>query len=417
MNTDTIIQVFEHEKLRVTANDSSSFTQQHLTALTRYHEKQPQAYFKLIHQGVQFSQYVGVIRVGSLTIEILPKVGKEGNANLWQQVLLDMLWESRMLDIRGISQATLMVRHRSILELYLTLFLSEVEQLLHQGLAKSYRQTNQNRKVLSGKLLFPQHFTHNSVHQERFFVRHQTYDTQTLSNQLLYKTLCLIQLLTNHPQLLTRARTLLLNFPELQDVPVSEDTFAGLIYNRKTERYRPALEIARMLLLNYHPDLTQGSNHVIAPLFDMNQVWEKFIWQRLKKSTVTELFELHSQNSQLFWGAKTIRPDIFLKCKEGSEEELGQWPNFIIDAKWKSNPSLSPADDDLKQMYVYNHHFQSSKSILVYPSLSMTSTTVAHPFHLSGFAGIHSCQVCALQVIDDQGLSKNIAADLSMLIK
>lgn len=416
MGTETRLRVFEHQKLRVSSNpEEPGLTTAQWESLVRYVDKAPLPYYRPIHRGIQFAQYVGVIRVGKLTIEILPKVGQHGNADLWQQVLLDMLRESRMLDIRTVSQATLSVRPRSILDLYLTSFLSEVEQLLSQGLAKSYRQTDQNRTALSGKLLFPQHFTHNSVHQERFFVRHQTYDTQTLPNQLLYKTLHLIRSLTNHPPLITRARTLLLNFPELQDVPVSEDTFARLIYNRKTERYRPALEIARMLLLHYHPDLTQGSNHVLALLFDMNQVWEKFIWQRLRKSTATKLFEIHNQSSQSFWGSKTIRPDIFLK-RRGGTEQSAMWANYIIDAKWKVNPTLSPADDDLKQMYVYNHHFQSSRSILVYPSVGMTSTDVTHPFHLPGSAGIHSCQLCALQVVDEQGLSKRITSELTTLI-
>lgn len=243
MSTGARIQVFEHQKLYIkTSPNGIGLTIAQWESLVRYADKAPLPYYKPIHRGIQFSHFVGVIRVGKLTIEILPKIGQyNSDATLWHRVLLDMLKESQLLDIRSVSQADLSIRPRSILDLYLDLFLTEVEQLLQQGLTKSYRHTNENRTALRGKLLFPQQLTQNFIHQERFYVRHQIYDAQTIPNRLLYKALKLILMLTNQPQLLTRVRTLLLDFPAQPDLFVTEETFEQLPYNRKTERYRPAL--------------------------------------------------------------------------------------------------------------------------------------------------------------------------------
>ncbi|MCF2494273.1 McrC family protein [Dyadobacter chenhuakuii] len=413
MNRDTIIQVFEHDKLRVIANESSTFTQQHLTALTRYYEKQPQPYFKLIHQGVQFSQYVGVIRVGSLTIEILPKIGKVSDGNLWQQVLIGMLIESRLLDVRSPTQASLRVKPHSILELYIAVFLDEVELLQHQGLLKAYRRMQENKGACKGRLVVHRQITQNYAHQERFYVDHPTYDNDNLLNQLLYKTLRLIPLLTYQPLLVGRTRTLLLNFPQQADILTSSDLFNELVYNRKTSVYQPAIQLCELLLLNYHPDLMAGRKPVLALLFDMNKVWEQYVWQRIRKSALFDAYNISCQNTKPFWGNHSIKPDIYLEKKEVMDEE---WPNIIVDTKWKVNTQLVPSGDDLKQMFTYNHHYRASRSLLIYPAAEPNQDTISRPFKLAGTCGIHYCQLCALPVLSEVGLNKNIATNIWALI-
>ncbi|QRQ99508.1 McrC family protein [Dyadobacter sandarakinus] len=413
MNRDTIIQVFEHDKLRVIANESSTFTQQHLTALTRYYEKQPQPYFKLIHQGVQFSQYVGIIRVGSLTIEILPKVGNVGDANLWQQVLVGMLIESRLLDVRSPTQASLRVKSHSILELYIALFLDEVELLQHQGLLKAYRRVQENRGACKGRLLVHRQITQNYAHQERFCVDYPTYDNDNLLNQLLYKTLRLIPSLTYQTLLVGRTHTLLLNFPRQADISTSSHRFDELVYNRKTSVYRSAIQLCELLLLNYHPDLMAGWKPVLALLFDMNRVWEQYVWQRIRKSDLFNAYTINCQNTKPFWGNHSIKPDIYLEKKEVRDEE---WPNIIVDTKWKVNTQLVPSSDDLKQMFTYNHHYRASRSLLIYPAADQNQDTISRPFKLAGAGGIHHCQLCTLPVLGERGLNRNIATNIWHLI-
>ncbi|MBK7341707.1 MAG: hypothetical protein IPJ06_00540 [Saprospiraceae bacterium] len=154
---------------------------------------------------------------------------------------------------------------------------------------------------------------------------------------------------------------LLLDFPDLPDMPVTLRTFQNLTYDRKTERYKSAIEIAAMLLLNYRPDVRGGRNHVLAILFDMNQLWEEYVYRRAR-ATLAKAYptwSIHRQRQKDFWHLpdqqrkKVIKPDIVLSRKEGQDEAV-----IIVDTKWKTPDSYLPSDADLKQVYVYNEYWE-----------------------------------------------------------
>jgi 5-methylcytosine-specific restriction enzyme subunit McrC len=185
-----LIRVFEYEILRYPGErDGVPFTEADFRALVRFNEQHGNRYFTVVHRGVQFSHYVGVLQVGNLTLEILPKADQESPTEesklRWQRVLLDMLDECRLLKTDTGPAALLHTRPGSVLEVYLQQYLLEVETLLRQGLIKKYRPAEGNQEVLKGSLHFSRHLRENAVHQERFFVRHQTYDRQHPVNQLL----------------------------------------------------------------------------------------------------------------------------------------------------------------------------------------------------------------------------------------
>lgn len=146
----------------------------------------------------------------------------------------------------------------------------------------------------------------------------------------------------------------------MADIKVTEKTFERLILDRKTRAYEKALMIAKLLLLRYHPDLSNGKNHVLALMFDMNMLWEKFVFISLKKNQEIQVF---AQNKKYFWNPegdqrRTIRPDI--RITKGKK-------TFVFDTKWKILQDNRPSVEDLRQMYTYHHYFHSDKVALVYP--------------------------------------------------
>lgn len=382
------IRVAEFEKLY--HDEAKPFKQKHWEALCRYQEQQNKTekkrveYYRILNKGIQFTNYVGVIQAGNLTIEVLPKTDRTNAtaANLtteelkkadadtasskqnWHDVLLQMLKECRLLRVNHVDRANLNLKSNSILDIYLELFLTEAEKLLHEGLVKKYRKTEGNNLALKGQLLFSKNVSQNLIHQERFYVRYTEFSRNNIFNQLLLKTLCLIPQLSSSPWLTDKVNRLLLDLPELPDCNVSHSTFDKLVYDRKTERYKEALLISKMLLLNYRPDITGGSENVIAILFDMNKLWEEFVYRRLKREESAYSIQVHRQQSEKFWSSgvlywpKAIRPDIVIR--KGGEI-------IIIDTKWKVVEDMVPADDDLKQMFAYNLFWNCDKSILLYP--------------------------------------------------
>jgi 5-methylcytosine-specific restriction endonuclease McrBC regulatory subunit McrC len=55
-----------------------------------------------------------------------------------------------------------------------------------------------------------------------------------------------------------------------------------------------------MIILNYSPDLINGGEHMLALLFDMNKLWEEYVFRMLLRSKRDDIL-VSSQNKQKFW--------------------------------------------------------------------------------------------------------------------
>jgi len=93
---------------------------------------------------LKFNQYVGIIQVAGLTIQIHPKADKDDDDNRWQNVLLKMLKTCGKLNAQTAGAANVKKQHLYLLEVYFERYLVEVETLIRQGLIEQYRKQNQN---------------------------------------------------------------------------------------------------------------------------------------------------------------------------------------------------------------------------------------------------------------------------------
>jgi 5-methylcytosine-specific restriction enzyme subunit McrC len=387
------ITVYEHQSLRVKEEE---LTQDLYDQFVKFYGNGV-PYFSLIRNGVQFNEYVGVIQIGNTLIEVLPKADKnanDANKKEWQAALLGMLRAVHGFEVKAPTESSLALKSNSVLDLYFEMFIQEVERLLHSGLAKKYRRTEGNLTALKGSLIFSKQISKNLVHQERFYTQYTTYDTEHLLHIILYKTILLLKRINTSPKLLNRINSLVLNFPasdnyRMPSQKITEATFERITLNRKTQDYKKALDIARLLLMNYHPDLNKGNKHVLALLFDMNLLWEQFVLVSLKKS---KSFKVTGQNSKGFWKptngrARSIRPDIKIQNNQGT---------FILDTKWK-NVNSKPSIEDIRQMYAYHHYFEAEKVALLYPG---EENYISGNFVQVNHKNINKNQECGLMFVD-----------------
>jgi 5-methylcytosine-specific restriction enzyme subunit McrC len=408
-----IAQVFEHGTLAV---GEQGFNARHFAALVRYNDRHGCAFFAVGHNRLHFGSFVGVIQVGNLAIEILPKLDNDpsGDQAKWQRALLQMLRRSGLLTIESAPEADLHRRRSPLVDIYLDAFLFEVDRLTHGGLVKRYRLTQGNLHKLKGRILFPQHLRRNALHQERIFTAHETYDRDNPFNRILKSALTIVERLAIRRSLTSRAAASLLWFEQVGDARITAQTFERLTFGRNTERYRRAIQLARLIILNYSPDLRGGREHVFAILFDMNELFERFIFVQLRRAQAlyaSRRLTITGQASRRFWCSKTIRPDIVADFADA-----GAQTHVILDTKWKVPKDGQPADDDLKQMYAYNLHFGSHRSVLVYPDAGPHQRPTDQPYEHSlalPASHRHNCATFYINLFDaDNRLRKDIGSEL-----
>lgn len=362
-----IFQAFEYASYNINneGKEGKKLPEDLYDALKSYSGEKELPYYSLTATGVRFKNYVGALQIGKWTVEVLPKFDRGIPTNSAQPILIQMLRQSGVLKTNAPTESELRIKRNYILETYLRMFLDETKSILHRGLIKKYHKQEENAYAMKGSLNFNKHLNKNLIHAERFYVKHTIYDQQHELNRVLYKTLKVILGLNASYHLVSEIKSFALNMSALTDIHVSDEFFERIKWNRKNEHYKTAIEIARLLLLNYHPDLSHGRNNVLALMFDMNDLWEKWFVKRLRvvASDLGLPVSIKEQIKKDFWKSyKGVsikqKPDIVIEIPEGKR--------IIVDTKWKII-HFRPSEDDLRQMFTYNLLFKSDRSYLVYP--------------------------------------------------
>lgn len=374
----TIIHRFEHETLRVgTLPEGGEFTEEQWLSLIRWQDNQGFPYFSVVHRGIKFSQWVGVLQTGSISIEILPKAEKDKNPSpeflidKWKRILYRMLHVSLNLDLKTIDDSSIRLQNHTLLDHLFRRFLDHSEEIINHGLIKTYREVQANRKALKGRLMVGRNEALNHVHRERLCTIATEYDKNNVWNAILHTGLLVTARQARTESLRTRARSLLLYFPDIKP-HIDLHVFSRLQYGRRTEAYRPMVRYAELIIRNASPDLQSGSRQVFGLLFDMNKLWESWVLYCVKRSIPGDTqCAVTGQSVHRFWSnqkmTKVVKPDILIRFKDGRAP-------IILDSKWKIPDTPVPSDDDLKQMYVYEKLLGSNSSTLIYPEVHLKGT-------------------------------------------
>jgi len=356
------LDVFEYGRLII---DDVLFTKEHWKSFVKLNEANQNAYFDVVYNGISFKQFVGVIQVDGLIVHIHPKADKDDSDEKWKNVLLQMLKATGRLKAKSIGDAQLKKQHLNLLEVYFEYFLREVEQLIHRGLIKKYRKETSNVKSLKGKLDFAGNIRHNLVHKERFYTTHQVYDVNHPLHQLLNLALSIIDQFSKGTKIADFCKRIIMSFPEVDPISVNLQLLSSIKLDRKSAPYERAFELAKLIILNYSPDINHGNQKMIALLFDMNELWEEYVLVQLKREVNNEnspfykQFTIQGQTRKYIWNSNFIQPDIEIVSTTTNE-------TFIIDTKWK-RPGYSASVEDLRQIYTYARFWDAKTVMLLYP--------------------------------------------------
>ncbi len=318
-------------------------------------------------ESIRFKQYVGLLQVGNLSIEVLPKIDKEtkddGDDKKEKQcrnVLIDMLRVCNKIKIDSVSYANQSLRNSSLFEIFIRQFLQEVKILIREGLHKKYRKTEDNINFYRGKLLVNNQIKYNHLHKERFYCEFNTFDYDNKMNQILYCALDILRKMNLGNSLQDDLKSIMIDLPEISLKKIVKSDFTNFVFDRAGEKYKEAIQLAKLIILQYLPD-SSGHENTLSIFFDMNKLFEEYVFQILRRYTDLQPKFQYPKTFCKFDENETrgIKSDIYIEQRK-----------TIIDTKWKilKNDSVKDiASTDLMQMYTYGKYFNCCKTILLYP--------------------------------------------------
>ena len=308
---------------------------------------------------IQARNYVGVLQTKSgLTIEILPKIADKNDAERSKSVFIKMLRTLKNFPFKSSNLASLKTQNLPLLEIFISMFLCELEALVKKGIKSDYVALEENLNFLKGKLNINEQIKRNSIHKERFYVGYSEFLSDIKINRIIKTTLKFLYKKSNSSKNQQKIRELLFIFDEVSECEDCKNFFAKLVINRQVKHYEQTLLWCKIFLLGNSFTPHKGDDLALALLFDMNALFESYVGNFIKKSFPGTILQ-HSEK-HLVEDPKSfkLRPDIFLKDK------------FIADTKWKivsSRDDISQAD--LYQLYAYGKKHECDKLHLIYPKI------------------------------------------------
>lgn len=331
------------------------------------------------------TQWVGVVQVPGLQVEILPKIDvsidersrseSEEEHGEARQNLLYMLALSGNIPVRSRDVARLATRRAPLSETLSAIFAERLRSELLLGPERGYLEHELNLRCFKGKLLVAPQVLHNSAHKERFYCRFDEFSDDTLMNRIFKASCQLLLEATRSPSTQDALRRCLLLLDNVSEVEVQEADFSRIAINRQNERFADLLRFSQLLFSGRSPTVQAGAARTFSLLFDMNKVFERFLAAFMNRYVARDLdvriFPQAAQHKRYLMesggsGVLRLEPDLLVETTDGR--------NLVVDTKWKrlvpgSRGLGGVSEGDLYQLHAYTKRYGCRRSVLLYPQV------------------------------------------------
>lgn len=365
-------------------------TSDDLEQVMSVHQKKGRQYIKC-------SRYVGTVQTkDGCTIEILPKIYASSEKQLCDEkssrkVFLNMLKNFRDSESRSFQNANLSTSESfPILEVYISNFLTETENLLRTGIKKNYTKIQENSSFLKGKLLVQKQISKNLTDKVHFQIEYSKYLEDIPQNRLIVSTLHKLEKISYSNSNKARIYKLLSIFNEIPESNnINKDLQVSLTANRLFECYENLMQWSSQFLLNKGFTTFSGNHVNQSLLFSAEKLFENYVAALFKSYTRRHPgYNVYTQHRKYYLvdkhnkhGKFQIRPDIFVESADKSD--FTSYENIILDTKWKIIDENKPDKNyfmsisDMYQLYAYGQKYSLGegyfydvhpKLVLIYPA-------------------------------------------------
>ena len=355
-------------------------------------------FFKITKDAIVPQNFVGTIPLDDIQIEIVPKIPLvENNIEAEKIRFLEILQSIDYFKEKIFSNSKIEITDTSILEIFIHLFIEEVEKIIKKGLIYRYVDKNENFNVFKGKLDINNHIKYNFSHKEKFFMKFDEFSVDSLENITIKLTIQKSKKISVNLKNKENLNKIGHYFENVSILDGSIENLKYLTFDRMNDYYKNAIQWTKIFLNNQSSSIFSTNNGEIPSiLFPMETIFENYIANKLvniiqEKSYNQLAIKVQDNSCSIFSSISLnnvkidnnilrIRPDIVIKNKDAKEI-------FILDTKWKILNKLDDkfkiSTEDVYQMLAYvktysdrnKNKYICKRAYLIYPATNMNQST------------------------------------------
>ena len=320
---------------------------------------------------IKFVNYVGIIKVNNLIIEILPKISLSSDINKDRKMLIFMLSKCNKLsvDIKELLNSNIL--NNSLLDILAKVFSKKLLNELQKGLYREYVSREEALSIIKGKILISKSIKENTINKNKMNCKYDEFTEDNLFNAILKRAVNVILFSIKNDDVKKGLNIINNVFNDVSDIYISNNIILNYKLNRMNNRFLECFTLAKLILLNSGMDKSLGKENGFSILFEMNYLYEEYIGVLLKEVFNDTNISINTQEKSryLLWNTLKERNEIALKPDIVIYKD--NKPKIIIDTKWKSssiNNREIYSQSDIYQMYAYiTTYTECEESILLYP--------------------------------------------------
>ncbi len=258
-----------------------------LNKITTYLEKNKlSSVLKIGSNSIKAKYWVGVIKYKNIQIQILPKlIARENEDN--SQILSNLLFilsYTKKLDIKTSDSAKLSKTENPFLEILIREFANSLFDCLKRLTPKNYIREEENLNYLKGKLKFTENIRYNCANKAKFYCEYDEFSENNILNQLfLFVSTCLYSI-SKDSKNKTLLKFIMDYFCDIKLVRFNISKCKKIHLTRTQQMFEKPFKLAKMFIENSSVDLSKNKIENITLLWDMNKLFEEFIYELIKRN-------------------------------------------------------------------------------------------------------------------------------------
>ena len=318
---------------------------------------------------IKASSYVGAIYFKGVQISVLPKILSENNDR--KQILDNLIYMlacTKKLKIRNTGNANISKSQHPFLEILISIFADSLLSALLIHMPHGYEIQNENLRYIKGKIDFKNNIKHNFFNHSKVFCIFDEFKKDNKLNRLFKFVSSALFHLSEIEETKVKLRKITALYDEVMLERFTSEKTHTIKLMRSQQVFEQPLSLAKLFIDNSSIHMANNHFESIALLFDMNELFEEFIFDSLRRTYGDKvqaqfkkgMLKTLSCGDDIQPFKKHTRSDIHIKG-------LTDHP-IIIDTKYKIIDS--PKDisiSDIYQMMAYSKVYRSEHLILLYP--------------------------------------------------